>query len=451
FAVRSDAESKRLLAAVGGSSAKIDVFNTESWTRTNLVLIPAAKSKAGDRVVDAAGKTVPSQRIADGSLAVLVRDIAPFSSRRYSILPGKAARLGNASAKGNVIKNAELSATIDPQSGAIVDLRMKGLAGNLVDTKSKTAVNDYFYLPNSDVKGAVRNGAATITVEDPGPLVATLRIDSDAPGLRHLTRRVRLVSGVSKVDLADIIDKLAIREKEGLHIGFGFNVPNATMRMEMPLAVVRPEQDQLPAANKNWYPVQHWVDVSNSQYGVTWATLDAPLVEVGGLTANIPGYVSQTDPRWLQRTASSATFYSWVMNNHWHTNYKADQEGPVTFRYAIAPHGAFAADAAARFGQGVSRPLVALLASGNAVKGSLLQVSSPRVTVSELKPSDDGKAWIVRLWGASGRAQTVKLSWKGKPLTAAYLSNTTEKAGAKIGPNFAVPGYGVVTLRIPRS
>ena len=451
FALRADAASKQLVASVGGSSTQIDVFNTSSWTRTDLALIPAAQSSTRNRVIDATGRVVPSQRLASGELAILVRDIAPFSSRRFSLLPGKPAAMGAATAKGNLISNGMLTARINPQTGAISELRMKGLPGNLVDTKSRTAVNDYFYLRDTDVSKVERSGPATIRVEDAGPLVATLRIDSAAPGARRLIRRVRLTSGIPQVDLADTVDKEAIREKEGVHIGFGFNVPNPVMRMDMPLSVVRPEHDQLPAANRNWYPVQHWVDVSNSKYGVTWATVDAPLVEVGGITANIPGFVSQTDSRWLQKIAPSATFYSWVMNNHWHTNYKADQEGPVTFRYAIAPHGVFSPDAAARFGQGVSRPLIALPASGQPMKGSLLQVSSPGVTVSELKPSDDGKAWIVRLWGASGRDQNVRLRWRGRPVVNAQMSDVTEKAGSQVGADVPVPGYGLVTLRIPRN
>ena len=452
FAVRADAASKQLLASAAGASTsgKIDVFNTSSWPRTDLVLVSAAQSRVGDRVADAAGKSVPSQRLASGELAILVRDLAPFSSRRFSIAPGKAAAQGAATAKGNTLSNGTLTARVDPQTGAIAELRMKGLPGNLVAEKSKAGVNSYFYLRDTDVSKVEQSGPATVTVEDAGPLVATLRVESSAPGARSLTRRLRLVSGMGKLELFNTVDKLAIREKEGVHIGFGFNVPNAVTRMDMPLSVVRPEQDQLPGANRNWYPVQHWVDVSNTNYGVTWATLDAPLVEIGGLTANIPGFVTQTDPRWIQKTASSATFYSWAMNNHWHTNYKADQEGPVTFRYAIAPHGKFAPDAAARFGQGMARSLLAMPASSAAPVKSLLQVSSPGVTVSELKPSDDGKAWIVRLWGASGRDERVRLTWKGRPLASANLSNASEKAGAKVGPAIAVPGYGLVTLRIPR-
>ena len=52
------------------------------------------------------------------------------------------------------------------------------------------------------------------------------------------------------------------------------------------------------------------------------------------------------------------------MNNHWDTNYKADQEGPATFRYAIWSHGAFRAEDTARFGVDCSQPLLVRPASG---------------------------------------------------------------------------------------
>ncbi|BCM91243.1 hypothetical protein IAD21_03109 [Abditibacteriota bacterium] len=450
FALRADEQSRSLLASTetGAATNQVDVSNTESWTRTDLALIPAEQSKIGDKVLDAMGQTVPSQRLSDGQLAILVRDIPPFSTRRYSLVAGKSTPQGSASVNGNHLRNSTVSVDINPLTGAISQLHVAGLPGNLVDTKSPTAVNDYFYLPGGDLKDLVRNGSPTITVEDSGPLVVTLRIESDAPGTRHLVRRVRLISGIKRVDLSDTIDKTPIRAYEGIHIGFGFNVPNPVMHMDMPLAVVRPEQDQLPAANRNWYPVQHWIDVSNNSHGITWATQDAPLIEIGGITANLPGLVPQNDPRWIKHIASSATFYSWAMNNHWHTNYKADQEGPVTFRYSLAPHGLFAPDEAARFGQGISRPLLAVPASGTLQTKPLLQVSSPQITVAELKPSDDGKAWIVRLWGASGRDQTVRLTWQGRPVTSANLSDTAENSGPKIGPNFSVPGYDVATLRI---
>ena len=95
-----------------------------------------------------------------------------------------------------------------------------------------------------------------------------------------------------------------MRTKEGVHFGFGFNVPDGVVRMDVPWGVVRPEVDQIPGACKNWFTVQRWVDISNEDYGVTWLTPDAPLVEVGGITANLIGSLS--DPRaWLDKIEPS--------------------------------------------------------------------------------------------------------------------------------------------------
>jgi len=44
-------------------------------------------------------------------------------------------------------------------------------------------------------------GPVKVTVEDAGPLVATLRIESDAPGCKKLIRRVRLCDGFDYVEL----------------------------------------------------------------------------------------------------------------------------------------------------------------------------------------------------------------------------------------------------------
>ena len=77
-------------------------------------------------------------------------------------------------------------------------------------------------------------------------------------------------------------------------------MPNPEVRVNSPGAVVRPEKDQLPGACKNWFSVERWVDVSNDHYGVTWVTADAPLMELGGLTANLPR--SQPNPDAYMKT-----------------------------------------------------------------------------------------------------------------------------------------------------
>jgi alpha-mannosidase len=69
------------------------------------------------------------------------------------------------------------------------------------------------------------------------------------------------------------------------------------------------------------------------------------------------------------------------------------------------------------------------------------------VVVTAFKPSDDGKAWIVRLFGASGKTENVKLAWASPAPQQVWLSDTSEKPRSKIDESIEVPGWGIVTLR----
>jgi hypothetical protein len=426
--------------------AALDVFNTSSWSRTDLVTLSAAQSTAGDRVTDDKGKPVPSQRLSTRELVFLARDVPAFSAKRFHVEAGMPPVRGKVKAEGVMLSHPDFTVKIDEHTGGIASLFSRKLHRELVDAKAATALNDYFYLPGSDVSGLQRNGTPRITVKENGPLVASLLIESDAPGCKRLAREVRVVDGLDDVEIINTVDKLPVRAKEGVHFGFGFNVPDAMPRFDVGWAAVRPELDQIPAACKNWFSVQRWVDISNDKFGVTWCPVDAPLVELGGITANLIG--SQNDPSvWAQHLACSQTIYSWVMNNHWHTNYRAEQEGPTVFRYAIRPHKRFAPDDAARFGVACSQPLIAVPAPGPAPGKPRLALSSDKVLVTAFKPSDDGKAWIVRLFGASGQPQHVKLAWANPAPQQLWLSNTSEKPLEKAGPTIEVPAWGIVTLR----
>ena len=78
---------------------------------------------------------------------------------------------------------------------------------------------------------------------------------------------------------------------------------------------------------------------------------------------------------------------------------------------------------------------------------SRLRLSSDKVLVTALKPSDDGKGWIVRLFGASGKAEKVKLSWSVPAPSHVWLSDLSEEPAQEAGHAIEVPGWGIVTLR----
>ena len=357
YAEEADWLSRRLLAGASPGTeyaSTFDVVNTLSWARTDVVRVPASLSVGGDRVLDSAGVAVPSQRLTTGELAVLVKDIPPFAARRYRVVPGLAAVPAGvgARASASVLSNGATTVRLDPATGAIVELKSNTVAGNLVDAASGQAMNQYLFMVGSDATKATTNGPARVTVKEAGPLVASLVAESDAPGAVRLSREVVLTAGLDRVLLSTTVDKQRApagpkgdysqpASKESVNLAFPFNVPGGEVRLELPLGgVIRPNVDRIDGSCKNWFVVGNWADVSADGRGVTWVTLDTPLVQLGGLTANLLN--SQTNPKvWRATVEPTQKLYPWLMNNHWGTNYRAYQEGPVTFRFALGPHAAY--------------------------------------------------------------------------------------------------------------
>ena len=216
FALEADKRSKALFdrAKDGGKDAaaaeSFEILNTNSWEATDLVLVPASRSSVGDRVKDANGRPVPSQRLSTGELAVLAERVPGFGSRRYTLEPGRPLTSGRARASGAKLDNGSVFLELDPADGSIRGLKwMKAGNVELVDRGAGRGLNAYLYVPGLDPARARGVGSARISVKERGPLVASLLVESDAPGARSLSREVRIVSGLDRIDLADVIDKSA--------------------------------------------------------------------------------------------------------------------------------------------------------------------------------------------------------------------------------------------------
>lgn len=465
FAETANRQSRELeVRALENRSAKpgpsapkneLDVFNTGSWTRTELVVLPREYAGGGERVLDDQQRPVPSQRLASGELAFVVRDLPPFAGRRYRLVAGSGASNGKVKVDGMLLHNGRVRVRVDEQTGGIAELRADGIDTNLADTASGRELNEYLYLIGDNLTDLQRNGPVRVSVRDKGPLVASLLIESDAPGCHKLSREVRLAAGMDYVELINTVDKKRLEAKsyyakdgkESIHFAFPFHVPGGQMRLDIPLGVMRPELDQMPSACKNWLTVGRWADVANDDFGVTWVTLDAPLIEVGDVTATLLN--SQTNPAvWRHHIGRTQTLYSWAMNNHWGTNYRAYQEDPTVFRFILRPHLRFSPAEAARFAVVFSQPLVAVPARGATPRSTaLLRVEPAEVVVSALKPSDDGKALIARLFETSGKAAKARLAWGTPGPKQVWLSDTSEKPVQRTEGAISVPAWGVVTLR----
>jgi hypothetical protein len=453
FALDGAKMAEELLSDITGehgqnASNYVDVYNTASWERSELVLLSAKQSAAGDQIRDEQGKVVPSQRLGSGELAFVAAEVPAFGGRRYAVSKGKARVEGTVKVAGVNLSNDRVAITIDRKTGAIKSLVYKDNGKELVDGSRDSGINDYLYiLGRDDSKGHVRvSGEVKVTVEDSGPLVGTVRIESGAPGCSKLTRIVRIVSGSERVELTNITDKLKERRPEGVYFEYPFNIPGGVSKIDIPWATCEPEKDQMEkGANRNYYCVQRWVDISNDDYGVIWVTVDAPMLQFHPI--KIASGFNAKD--WRSKIEPGQTFYSWVMNNHWETNYKADQEGVITFKYVIAPHdGGYDSVKSQKIGRSVCQGLIVTAADpAKPVIQPMLKVNGDGVVVTSIRPSRNGKGIMVRLFNISGQQQNTSLKWSVEP-EGMWLSNPMEeKLSSLTGPIQMVP-HEIVTLRI---
>ena len=452
FALEGDRLSRELLdqatQAVRVDTAATDtvlVFNTTSWPRTEMVTLAPEWANHGTSVSDTNGNVVPSQVLSTGELVFLAVEVPPFGGKKYKIAKGDAELPPEpARVDGDSLSNGKLTLKIDPETGAIQSARLAGMDAELVDRTRYSGLNDYLYVAGRDPESPQRNSKPRISVKEAGPLMASLLIESEAPGCRSLTREVRIVAGMDHIEIVDILDKETIYEKEAVHFAFPFNVPGGTVRMDTPFAVVRPELDQMPGACKNYFTVQRWLDVSNAEYGITWAVVDTPLVQVGGIT-NDPVVTG-----WIENLEPSTTLVAYVMNNYWETNYKAAQEGVTVFRYALRPHGGdYCPVAAQRFGVGHSQPLIAVAAAGRyAPPSPRVHITPDTVIAVVLKPGDDGASDILRLFNTADQPCEATLSWGENPPAKVEISILAETAGQPVENTVPLAPYEMVTLRL---
>lgn len=448
LAPATDKSNGALGPPAGPSNGGVAVINTNSWTHGGAVILSPAESQPGDRVLDDEGHEVISQRLSTGELAFLSPDVPAFGSRHFRVVPGKCSLKTICEFTNSLLDNGTVQVELDPVNGTIARLLDKTTGRNFVDSSINGGLNAFRWQPARGSGNARSDTVVSIFLKETGPLLGEVQIVSRAPGCRSLTRSIRLVHAQPHVEITNVVDKLPLLAKDGIHFGYGFNVPRGKTRVDIPWGVIELEKDQWPAANRAWMAAQHFVDLSNDSVGVTWCSLDAPLVESGSITANNTANWDGKGDVWPDKLPPSSTVYSWAMNNHWFTNTPLTQDGPVTFRYRIFVHGAYDAARANRFGIEQSQPLIAFAASNNPIRQPVVALANNRVAVTILKSTADGTGMILRLRSFSEKDEIVKLSWPARMPRSVHVCDIGEEPGqSEASRQVALPPMGFVTLR----
>ncbi len=391
----ADLTDKALETCMAAGSKVIAVFNTEGFARSGLVKVTPETARNSNAIVDfESGARIPSQILSDGSLAFVSGEIPPMGARKYRLVCDKVKKTDNMPGGACSIDNGLVSVSLDPLTGDITSLVSGGK--EFVDRMSSAHVNSYRYLHGGESSGfASQAYDARMSWKEYGPVVKTLRVVSSAEGCNTLVREITLIDGDSAVYIDNMVDKIATTDKEGLHFGFAFDLKNnCRLFADVPWGVMELEGDQWPEANRNWLAMQRWVNVSDDDANITICSMNAPVFEVGDLTANIIG----SSGNWLGSIHKTPCIWSWVMNNHWHTNFALSQEGETMFRYALKPgSGRMDKAAANRFARSQTRALVTCPVKEDfSMEMPFMLKMDPSIDVTCVRPVDGGILVILR-------------------------------------------------------
>ena len=294
----------------------------------------------------------------------------------YAFLPIRDPQADDLKVGANTIENRYYRLRIDPRTGALRELfdkeQQHDFAGQYmgwrpgqyiyeeVDSpQQRLAINNYdFSLPDFFIghKDTPWKRSVATTVEVGTPKIdqgrASIDVHIKAAGVRSATVTYWLDADTKTIAIDWVLDKVSNPDAEAVFIAFPFNLDGKDFLLDLNGIPCVPNKDQLDGAAKDWYPTQRWVNVSDGQRGVTLVPLDAPLLNLGGITTG----------KWSRTLETEGpTIMSWALNNHWMVNFKASQDGRIPLRYRLTTHaGASDPAAAARFAAEVSTPPVVL-------------------------------------------------------------------------------------------
>lgn len=429
-------------------SDQLTVFNTESWTRTDLVTVSKEIAEKYNTVLDSDGNEIVSQILSSGELVFLAENIPALGFRNYQLKKKNVIMNHQKANPNNILNNGLVEVKIDTSTGDVSNLLYKG--EEFVDSEALVALNSYRYLKGNDTSGrAYRPTHIRIKTGETGPLVNSLIIESDAKGCNKLIREILLIKGSPAVYFNNRLDKQNILEKEGIHFGFAFNVPQSTIRVNIPWGVFELEKEQLKAANRNWIAMQRWLNISNSVKNVTWCSLNSCTFENGDMTANIIGGAYES-PSWIRNLKPSSIIYSWALNNHWHTNFRLSQEGEINFKYSVLPSlGEYDAIKSNRFALEQYRPLIAVQTQKNFKTWNTLNIKgSDKIVLSNYKTINNGRTTVLRFLSLSDSSESIDLIWnKKQPKSVSHINSTTSKfVKSPNSSSISIPAKSVSTL-----
>jgi alpha-mannosidase len=423
-------------------SKNIVVINTTSGKRSGPVLLPTGiKARS---VKDATGKLYPVQQLTNGQQVFIAADVPAFSKVLYELTDETMKSGSLFEIKNNSLSNGIITVTWDSIYGSITALQT-GHAPNYAGSFNQQGLNGYWYVPGRNPADVLSNEKVKIYIEESGPVVTSIKISSAAPGLNQLERKISLYAGGDMVMIENIIDKKAVREKEAVHFSFPFHDSFQQTLLDAGYGTIRYIADQLPGSNMDYLYGRRWLDASSADHGVQLLWQQTALIEPGDMIDERLT-INQSHKPWRKVGSVTTNWFSYVMNNYWHTNYKADQPGISHYNYALRPHTMVNNAEMEKAATDFTQPLLGIPVKKEMIRpGTLFELSNKRLSVTGITPLANGNL-LIRLFNPEPTTMSTHFLWQ--ELKPVKLTNTITGSTLAPGQAISLPGMAVTSFEL---
>ncbi len=305
----------------------------------------------------------------------------------------------------SVVENSRYKITFDTQKGGITSLFDKQLNYEWIDSSAVAPLHGFIHeevadFETSDPRKLLFSMDWKVTTETERGWLPDWKANRTAPSRLAMHKVYSLPSAtvveqilehdkigeiMQRTYIPTVGDQIEFQSEwkmgttihpEATYLLFPFNLPNTQARFDIGGVPVRTHMDQLAGSCRDYFTVQGWVDFNNGQHGVTIATPENPMVQLGDF--HFGHNQSETNQE-------RAMLLGWVTNNYWETNFPGAQPGTVTARYAILPYcGEFNESRAHQFAAEAEHARPILQHMGEAPADGLLPPSGTLLNLPQL-------------------------------------------------------------------
>lgn len=459
---------------------EVVVYNPHNWSWSGPVSVEIGRHET---VVDARTDEALAVRHlrtteTQAEIELWVDDLPGLSYRRFRVAAaGVRAQGGERPAAGTdlTLENAHYCLVVQPERGCAVSWIDRSLDRELVDRNDRYGLGQFLHATGGEGTTLTGNHGGL----PPGNPEIRSRFDlADHEVERYghgqrVALRGKVAGGTLEIEwvLPHRANHVDVRytyykeerlSKEAVYVAFPLHAPTAHVLSDSQLGWVDWTEDGLPGACKEWLPLQTGMLVHGEEADILICSPDIPLFCVGDVVRG----------RWpKEMDLTGGHLFSYVLNNYWHTNYRASQGGAITFRYRLTSGRSVEKDRAYRMGWDVRRPTYAHRIGLQEFRhprgpyssregGTLAHISPQAVALSTLKKARWGDGFVLRLQEIAGRTQRASVSFPHLRVIAAWECDLLERdligGASRAAPTIEadgtlrvnVPAWGLTTVRI---